>query len=80
MGQKKTAYAIGALIVAVIAIVVSYEKGWLNKILPAKWQKTVVPKAGFVGTFGRTPEMQGCLAYTTGADGRQLVLNRCAYV
>jgi len=71
--MHKGALALGALVALSVALIVAYEKKYLNKWLPAKWQKE-----GFVGAFGRTPEMEGCLHMD--ASGRFSGLNRCTYV
>jgi hypothetical protein len=72
---------IAIVIVVIIALAIfAYEKGWLNSILPAKWQKqTATQKAGFVGAYGRTPEMQNCLAFP-GPLQRWTNFNRCIWV
>lgn len=62
-----------ALVLVLIGAYAMYQKKWLNKVLPQSMQKQ-----GFVGAYGRTPAMQGCLAYAPGASWPHF--NRCAYV
>ncbi len=72
--QKRVAYLIATLVVLTIVIIVAYKRGWLNRILPTAWQE----KSNFVGAYGRTPEMQGCLAFDT--DGEYMFhFNRCTW-
>ena len=64
---------IAVLIVLAIVLVFTYQYEWLNKFLPASWQKQT-----FVGAYGRTPGMQNCLAF--GNDGQRWpFFNRCTY-
>lgn len=56
--------AIAAVIVVLVLVIAifAYEKGYLNKVLPEKWQKPPkVAKASFVGAYSRYPAMQQCL-------------------
>jgi hypothetical protein len=62
------------IVVLIIVLAVAYQKKWLNKYLPATMQKQ-----GFVGAYGRTPEMQHCLAYSGDAT-RAPYFNRCTWV
>jgi len=68
-------YAIlAAVTVLILILIFANEKKWLNPYLPSKWDKQ-----GFVGAYGRTPGMQGCIAYG-GPGGRYPFFNRCTYV
>ena len=51
----------------------------INKLLPARWQKTCPAANGFVGAYGRTPGMQNCLA-STSQDDHAPYFNRCTWV
>lgn len=62
------ALLVAAVVIALLAF--AYERGDLNKWLPAADQKN------FVGVYGRYPAMQSCLQYN--ADGN-VVFNRCTY-
>ncbi|MFA6165778.1 MAG: hypothetical protein WC700_04120 [Gemmatimonadaceae bacterium] len=74
MGNQTLYLAIAILAVIVLAAV-AYYRGWLNKILPKSMEK----KDNFVGAFGRTPEMQHCLAFS-GPGKRWSYFNRCTWV
>lgn len=65
---------LSVLVLLAIVLIVLYEKKMLNTILPADLRKQ-----GFVGAFGRTPEMQNCLAFSK-ADGKWPYFNRCTWV
>jgi len=73
MKSKSIYSTIAVIVVLIIVIALSYERKWLNRILPPKWQKQ-----GFVGAFGRTPGMQNCLAFSGDAK-RWSHFNRCTY-
>ena len=73
--MEKLYVILAVVVVLVILLIFAYEKGWLNKILPQKWQKH---KTGFVGAFGRTPGMQNCLAYA-GPHRHATTFNRCTH-
>jgi hypothetical protein len=75
MWSKKTTLALVIILAIIVIAVVAYQKGWLNRFLPSKWGH----KSGFVGAYGRTPEMQGCLAFP-GALKRWSNFNRCTWV
>ena len=83
MKKSKPAYIAAAVVVLLLLVVAyAYEgcKFGLNKHLPAKWQKTCPSQtSGFVGTYGRTPGMQGCHAWGDGLN-RRSSFNRCTYV
>ncbi len=64
-------YIVGAVVVLIIALAYAYEKQWLNDYLPATWAKADDPaKTTFVGAYGHSPGMQGCVS-----NG----FNRCTY-
>jgi hypothetical protein len=69
-----------AVVIAVIVALaaVAYEKGWLDRVLPLRWQKISASKSTYVGAYGRTPAMQQCYAF---ADGQGMpFFNRCSYM
>jgi hypothetical protein len=70
-------YVVVAIVIVLLLVLAAfaYEKGWLNGVLPTRWQKR---KAHFVGAYGRTPGMQGCLALDP--TGRWPYFNRCIHV
>ena len=74
MESKNIYISIAVIVVLILVLIFAYEKKWLNKILPSKWDKQ-----GFVGAFGRTPGMQHCLAFG-GQDKRGPYFNRCTWV
>lgn len=66
---------IALIVVAIIALAgYAYYRGWLNKVLPKSLKRD-----HFVGAFGRTPEMQHCLAFS-GPGKRWSYFNRCTWV
>lgn len=62
------------LVVLAIGLAWAYNLGWLNGVLPTSWQKS-----SFVGSMGRYPGMQFCLAFTDNHGKRQSHFNRCNY-
>jgi hypothetical protein len=76
MKKSSTRILIAALVVLLVVLIVAYEKGWLNHILPAPWRKT---QMNFVGSYGRTPAMQNCLAFSDPSQ-RWTYFNRCNYM
>jgi hypothetical protein len=65
---------IAILVVLAVVLAWAYNGGKLNSILPTSWQKS-----SFVGSMGRYPGMQFCLAYDTNHGHRQSHFNRCNY-
>lgn len=67
-------HAVALLVAAVVIglLAFAYERGDLNKWLPAADQKA----QNFVGVYGRNRAMQSCLQYD--ANGN-VVFNRCTY-
>ena len=61
-----------AVALIIVLLAVSYEKGWLDKILPASMKKNT-----FVGAYARTPRMQNCLALDPSHRG--VHFNRCTW-
>jgi hypothetical protein len=74
MLSRSACLSLAALALLAILLIVAYEKKWLNKFLPTNWRKQ-----GFVGAYGRTPEMQNCLAFSKD-DGKWPYFNRCTWV
>jgi hypothetical protein len=74
MGNKGVLTAV-VIVLVIVLIAVAYRRGWLNRFLPASWRE----KAHFVGAYGRTPEMQGCLAFPDPSK-RWTNFNRCTWV
>lgn len=78
----KNSQIVALLVVIVIVLIgAAYWTCHLDKWLPVGMQKCAGGKAGFVGAYGRTPEMQNCLAYA-GPGGKKhwSYFNRCMWV
>jgi hypothetical protein len=81
--MPKTSLVVAMVVVLIIglAVLIAYKNcklGFINKHLPAKLRKTCPNAGGFVGAFGRSPEMENCHAWND-SRGRWSNFNRCTW-
>ncbi len=73
--------AIATAVALIIVLVAAHRRGLLDAHLPAGMRRAAIAarlrRSHFVGAYGRTPEMQGCLQAT--GPGLKATFNRCTY-
>ncbi len=84
--KQSTENAILAIVIVLIILIVlyfSWDKGYLDPVLPAAWDKYPkgsTTKSGFRGAFGRTPEMQHCFITDRRNPDCRVPFNACMWV
>ena len=69
---------LGLLAVLTVTLIALYATCRLNAYLPPSMQMVCSSSSGFVGAYGRSPEMQNCLAFSS--DWRRApYFNRCMW-